>query len=46
MLKAINRKAAYWLLAALATLLLLGAPTIIPAAYADCSGAGSTTCPG
>lgn len=46
MLQAVNRKAAYWLLAALTALFLFSTPYVVPAAHADCSASSATICPG
>lgn len=47
MLSKAERKTAYWLFAAAASLMLLAAPFVMPSAHAGggCQGA-TTTCPG
>lgn len=46
MLVATHRKVVYLIVAAIMMLMLLGMPSAVPSAYADCSGASGTVCPG
>jgi hypothetical protein len=45
MILATRRKAIYLVVAAMTVLLLLGTPSAMPSAFADCSGASGTVCP-
>lgn len=46
MILAIRRKAVYLAIATLTVILLLAIPSAVPSAFADCSGASGTVCPG
>ncbi|MFO7539500.1 MAG: hypothetical protein R6X32_15785 [Chloroflexota bacterium] len=46
MLAKSKKKIAYWVFAAAAVVMLLGAPTVTPSAFADCGNSSSGNCGG